>query len=397
MVSKTVACRCAWSGLVAAAVFTSTGVFGQGPATSAKIEAIALELTMPDRYQISEALEPIRKVTLIAPADGMVRAMEARLGSTVQESQEVAQLDRTEAAARLKVATAEVKEKEALVKSRTPQQEIYQAQLDAAQARAELAKLELDRCTLRAPFAGRITAVPVCTGQYVLKGTIIAELADLSSLKTLEVIDRRHVTTGSSLTVKVEDQEVSGKVQAIVPLPESYAALRELATPFAAAWVVVPNVRGELSPGLRIRSTNVPSTPIAAVAKRAIKHDEARGGESSMVQVIRNDLVVNVPVQVLGELGPERVQITGRLRVADALIISTSVPLLPGTFVKFGDGGAPRSSDSGANSQSGGLDAGLVSPGGVGGRSSPAATPRRGPVGSMPARPTRAGGSDAPF
>jgi multidrug efflux pump subunit AcrA (membrane-fusion protein) len=394
MVSKSVSRRCAWSGLVAAAVFTSTGVLGQGPATSAKIEAIPLELTMPDRFQISEALEPIRRVTLIAPADGMVRAMEARLGSAVQESKEVAQLDRTEASARLKVATAEVKEKEALVKSRTPPQEIYQAQLDAAQARAELAKLELDRCTLRAPFAGRITSLPVCTGQYVLKGTVIAELADVTSLKTLEVVDRRHVTTGSTLTVKVEDQEVTGKVQAIVPLPESYAALRELATPFAAAWVVVPNVSGELSPGLRVRSTNVPSTPIAAVAKRAIKHEEGRGGESAMVQVIRNDLVVNVPVQVLGEIALDRVQITGRLRMADALIISTSVPLLPGTFVKFGEGGTPRSTDGGANSQSGGSDAGLVSPGGAVGRASPAAARGRGPLGSMPARPAR---SDAPF
>ncbi len=274
---------------------------------------------MPERYQLAEALEPIRRVTLIAPADGQIRSMEARLGATVQESHEVAQLDRTEASVRLKVATAEVKEKEALVKSGAPPKDVHQAQLDAAEGAARAGADGARSLHLARAFTGRITSLPVCTGQYVLKGTIIAELADISSLKTLEAVDRRHVTPGSTLTVKIEEQEVTGKVQAVVPLPESYAVLRELATPFAAAWIIVPNPKRDLEPGLRIRSTAVPSAPIAAVAKRAIKHEEGRSGGSSMIQVIRNDFVVNVPVQILGDVGPERVQITGRLRPADAL------------------------------------------------------------------------------
>ena len=81
-----------------------------------------LELTMPERYQVTEVLEPIRKVTLIAPADGLIRSIEARLGAVVRESQEIAQLDRTEAAARLKMATAEVNEKQALLED---EQELF--------------------------------------------------------------------------------------------------------------------------------------------------------------------------------------------------------------------------------------------------------------------------------
>ena len=76
--------------------------------TAARIEAIPLELTMPERYQITEVLEPIRKVTLVAPRDGLIRSIEARLGAVVRDSEEIAQLDRTEAAARLKMATAEL-------------------------------------------------------------------------------------------------------------------------------------------------------------------------------------------------------------------------------------------------------------------------------------------------
>ena len=54
--------------------------------------------------------------------------------------------------------------------------------------------------------------------------------------------------------MQIEGQEVAGKVQAILPLPERFSVLRELATPFAAAWVVVPNPKGELEPGLRVRT-----------------------------------------------------------------------------------------------------------------------------------------------
>ena len=172
---------------------------------------------------------------------------------------EVAQLDRAEALARLKVAQTEVKEKQTLSKSNPNHKDVYTAQLEAAQAKAELAQLELDRLTLRAPFAGRIISLPVSSGQYVLKGTVIAELADITSLKSLVPVDRRTVTERADLKVFVEEQEQTAKVQSILPLPESYASLRELAAPFASAWVVVPNPKGELTPGLRVRRRTCPS------------------------------------------------------------------------------------------------------------------------------------------
>ncbi len=322
---------------------------GQTVPTAARIESIPLELTMPERYQVAEVLEPIRRVTLVATADGMIRSMEVRLGAIVRESQEVAQLDRTAASARLKMARAELKEKQALSKGVATVSDVHQAQLEAAEARVELAQLELDHCTLRAPFAGRVTALPVCTGQYVMKGATIAELADVTSLKTLQPVDRRTVAAVLSIQVHIEGREFSGKVQAIVPLPESFATLRELAAPFAAALIVVPNVKGDLEPGLRVQTSSIPSAPIAAIPRRAFKSEEGRGADAVTVQVIREDHVTNVPVRVLGETGPDRVQVTGALRVSDSLIVSTSVPLLPGTLVRFGDGAANRSAEGGAS------------------------------------------------
>ena len=53
------------------------------------------------------------------------------------------------------------------------------AQIEAAEARAELAQLALDRCSLKAPFAGMVLTYPVSVGQFVTKGTTVAELADV--------------------------------------------------------------------------------------------------------------------------------------------------------------------------------------------------------------------------
>src|SRR4029077_8383247 len=110
------------------------------------VETVPLQLTMPDPYQVTVALEPVRRLVVVAPADGVIRSLDARLGGMVRGSQELAQLDRSESIAKLKVASAEVKEKQTLFKSNpsnTPAVgDIYQAQWEAAQARAELAQLE---------------------------------------------------------------------------------------------------------------------------------------------------------------------------------------------------------------------------------------------------------------
>jgi multidrug efflux pump subunit AcrA (membrane-fusion protein) len=251
------------------------------------------------------------------------------------------------------------------VKSNAALGDVYSAQLEAAQARAELAQLELARCTIRAPFAGRVLALPAYVGQYVLKGTPIAEVADTTSLRATIPVDRRIANLGSSVTVPVEEREATGKVQAMLPLPESCAKLHELATPFAAAIVFFANSRGDLEPGLRVRPAGVPTAPIATVPKRAVHSGAVRGAGGSMLQVIRNEYVTNVSVQILGNVGPERVQVSGLLRQQDALILGSSVPLIPGTLVRFGTPTAGRGIEgTSPNPAVGGVEAGISPPAG---------------------------------
>ena len=278
------------------------------------------------------------------------------------------------------MAQAEVREKQALLKAsaNSPNEPYYKAQLEAAEARLELAQLGLGRLTLSAPFAGRIIALPVSSGQYVLKGTVVAELADVTSLKSFVPVDRRTVSEGSEAKVFVEEQEQKAKIQSILPLPESYASLRDLAAPFASAWVVIANTKGDLAPGLRVRSATLPITPLATVPKDSIKTAEGAGASGgSIVQVLRNEYVTNVPVNVLGKVGAERFQVTGALRATDALIVSSSVALLPGTLVRFSGTAGSKIEGSTPNPAQQGAAAGITPP--------PAATTRSDPFGDRTA------------
>jgi len=423
----------------------------QSPPTSATIDAEPMNLTMPEHFQVVSTLEPIRRVSIIAPVDGLIRSIDAGIGTAVREGAQVAELDRGEADARLKIAEAELMEANAretaesalgvarqqaaetqlmeararadaggelgegakaqivtangrlieATHARNAATETAKARVVAAQARLALAQLELDRRTLRAPFAGTIIDLPVASGQFVLKGTVVAELADLSTLRALVPVDRREATAGGELKVWVEDQEQTAKVKAIVPLPatDEYRPLRELASPLAAAWVQLPNPKGELEPGLRVRGPSLPVEAVATVPKRSVQSVASRPGDAR-VQVIRNEYVVNVRVKVLGAVGPERVQITGALRPSDALITSTSAPLLAGTLVRFGGGGAAAVEGTTPDPNRAGRPASLSTPGQtVPATTSSPAAPRSAPQparATRPAAPAQSGGGQ-PF
>ncbi len=305
---------------------------------SVRVETAALELIPPERFLVPVVLEPVRRVSLKATADGVVQALSARLGEPVRDRQEIVQLDRTEASALLRIAQAAVKEQQAELTragAATPAGVIAQAHLEAAQARTELAQLALDRCTLRAPFNGILLSYPVSTGQYVERGTTLAEIADVSSYRALLPVDRTQVRPGATITVRVEGQEVPAKVTAVVPLPTQYEPLRTIAVPWGAAWLTFDVAAGStLEPGQRVVGSFLPESPIATVPRRAIRAD--REATSGTLPVIRNDYVVDLPVTVLGEMGSDRVQVAGAFREGDTAVLSASIPLAAGTFIRFG-------------------------------------------------------------
>ena len=328
------------------ATFSARGQVASSTATAtatAKIDVQPLELIAPERYQVPSVLEPVRRVTLIATSDSILRNQDAKAGAMVRDGQEVAQLDRTEAMAKLKIAQAVVKEEKALLegfKGEATQSAVAEAHLEAALAKAELAQLELDRTTIRAPFAGMLLSSPLSDGQFVTKGTVVAELADVASLRVLLPLSRAAATLGGVVTLNHDGKSFSGKIQALVPLPESFSVLHELTTPFTGAWVLIANPDGKLETGQRIRSPGLPDNVLATIPEHALsKPSEPK--DQTTIQVIRNEYVTALKVKRLGSFVSGTVQVSGPLRLNDLLILSSSVPLAPGTLVRFNSAAAP--------------------------------------------------------
>jgi multidrug efflux pump subunit AcrA (membrane-fusion protein) len=328
-------------------------------APTARVETAPIDSSPPDRFLVPSVLEPARRVTIMAMDDGVVKSLAVPLGATVREGQEIVQLDKAEAEASRNIAEAEVQEASEKVKGASPTGKgVAEAHLKGAQARHELAKLAVERCTLKAPFSGRVIAFPISAGQYVAKGTVIAELADVSSLRMLVPVDRTAVKAGGTLDVLCEGKTLSGKIQAILPIPDRFSPLRDLALPWAAAWVTVANDDKALEPGLRVQSPYVPTSPIAVIPTRALA--VGLNGAPSVVRIVRGERVYTISVHKIGSIAADRTQVSGDFRQGDVAIVESSVTLADGAFLRFGGEG-----DGQAIAEAGRAPTPLPSPAGV--------------------------------
>ena len=69
------------------------------------------------------------------------------------------------------------------------------AQVETATAALEEAKVNLERTSIRAPFAGRVTRIAVAPGELVSPGLVVAEIYDDSALEVRVQIPTAHLPT----------------------------------------------------------------------------------------------------------------------------------------------------------------------------------------------------------
>lgn len=103
------------------------------------------------------------------------------------------------------------------------------AELEAARAQAEAlrdqARLELERCEIRAPFNGRITRVLVSPGKRVRVGDPVLELYDTNALIVRAQIPSRYLPTVRAALASGQPLRVSGSIDGV----SVEAGLRSLA------------------------------------------------------------------------------------------------------------------------------------------------------------------------
>lgn len=143
-------------------------------------------------YETTATLESERTAPILARAKGIVQALYFEEGDTVKKGQVLVRIEDADLKLRLVQAeakTAGLKDRfqrlEGMVaKKLVPAEELETTRHDlrSAQATEDLARLELSRTRVRAPFAGRVVRRHVEVGQTVSDSTPVFDLADLDPL-----------------------------------------------------------------------------------------------------------------------------------------------------------------------------------------------------------------------
>jgi biotin carboxyl carrier protein len=327
-----------------------TGESGPQPVV---IQRTMIRLTQPDDYRIPTALEPGRQVTLVAPFDGVIRALAAVPGKRFDIQGELATFDsrritlllaRAQAGKRL----AEIELSQARVANVAQQIELAEAKLDLANADLNLAEFDRQATSVRAPYVSTVLGVHVQVGQTVRAGDPLVTVGDLQTLTCRVPVDRKSVKKGQSMQVTVEDATASGEVIAVLPLSDEQQKFRDLAVSVAMAELVFANRTGALEAGQSVFPKLLPEDPVARVPLTSLKTSQSG---NRIVQVLRNHVVRHVPVRLHGQIGKEDVFVSGPFTEHDEVIISTSVELADSTAVqpstpeRFGSQGNGTSSE----------------------------------------------------
>jgi len=339
--SKSAAKRRATSAKSAAAspaeVSESPAPESSGAPTEIVIHRRRIHLRTPDKYQVSMHLDPIRTVRLAAPFDGTVKSILHKPGERVDSGTEVVRMDTTEKQLRLERAKALYKsaqldeEQAGPLAAKAYGKQLAAAHLQAAKADLDLAVYWVEQGGIRAPFNSEVLRVEVSEGQIVRMGDPLVTVGDTASLTVEMPVDRNATRAGQAAEIKVEDRAIPATVEAILPLAPRFEPLRDLVASAASAVVILPNIDGRLRPGQTVFSPLIPRDVIADVPNSCIAN--AADG-THKVQVLRDNVVRDVPIATLAAVGPDRSFISGAFDPTDEVIESASRELADGTVVR---------------------------------------------------------------
>lgn len=323
------------------------------------IQREAMRLIDPKRYQVALPLEPVKQVTIAAPFAGRVSAVSQEVGAKVVSGTAVISLENTEQLLLLEQADANLKV--ALIELRRAKKqqdsdlvELAEARRDAAQAAQKLAKYRLDQTTIRVPFDGEVFRIRVSQGQIVSAGETLCDFGDPSQLQVEIPVDRKTVKEKQELELTVEDLDASGVVEHLLPLDAKFGPLRDLVPSLASASLLVDNKNGRLRPGQLVDVPIIPQHFVSQVPNSALSNIPDGGRR---VQVVRNGVIRNVVVKLLGQVGTDISYVSGAFGATDELIVSASKELVDGTQVRpaavavkpeSGTSGAARSGAAGS-------------------------------------------------
>ena len=291
------------------------------------IERMPVILRDHSSFQTPLYLEPEKMTPISAQSDGILNSVAVKRGQKIAAQSEILRFETDDQQLLVKRAEAALEEAKAM--QETSPGKVSDAHLKVAKIDLEITKRKLEAMTIRTPLTGMVFRMNVVPGQFVRAGEHLMTIADTSVLRVELPIDGG-LKQGQPVNFKVENQDVTGKLESILPLTERFNSLRNLFVSARVGVVSVDNSTNRFQPGDTVYSEMIPRFPVVEAPSGAV----SSGGDGERkVQVIRDGFVRDVKVQLLGSSGVDYVYVSGRFAASDELVVKSSQDLLEGARV----------------------------------------------------------------
>ena len=305
------------------------------PRVSGAIEAVHFrEGNLVEKEELLITIDPAPYAAEVERAEAQVAAAEARLSFTK------ADLDRGQ-----QLSTSQYLSDSAL-DQRTNAYREAQANLRAAQAALQLARLKLDYTQVRAPVAGRVGRMEVTIGNIVGEGPTAPVLTTLVSVDPIyasfnaseQIVQTALRALGGETdahlkidqipveaqTAGLEDTPIRGHLQLIDNMVDASSGTVRMRAVF-------PNADGVLMPGqfARIRMGQAKSKPALLVNERAIGTDQ----DKKYVLVVDKENKVAYREIALGPVTDGLRVVTTGLEAGERIVVNGLQRVRPGALV----------------------------------------------------------------
>jgi len=179
--------------------------------------ALAQE-AMPDSGRVRVQIVSLRQTTLSSEISAKISGLPLREGDAFKEGDDLivfdcalleAQLNKTEASAEAARQTLKVNKRLLALNSISSLEvELAEAKVKETEAEVTAVKVTVSKCTLKAPFPGRISKLQTEAYQYVQTGKPLMDIIDTGSLEVRLVVPSKWVAwlkTGAPFSVRIEE------------------------------------------------------------------------------------------------------------------------------------------------------------------------------------------------
>lgn len=316
--------------------------------TSAPIQvttSIVRPAAVADSLKAIGSLKAVQQVLLTPEVEGRVVAIQFDAGSSVKAGDLLVELNDAPERASLKAAQAkaalaqiELERAQRLSKAGAQSLEILQqsqSERDQDAAAVEQLNAQIAQKEIRAPFAGEVGIRQIDLGQHLNPGDPIATLTNLDALYvnfSLPQQDLVHIKPGATVSITTDarpGQTFTGQVNAVEPQIDEN-------TRNVSIQAIVPNLDHALRPGMYVNATlDLPAEPDTITVPATAIQTSASGESVIVVRSLSKDgqgKAASVPVTTGRHIDNDVVILSG-LRAGDVVVTEGQLRVRPGDTV----------------------------------------------------------------